>query len=157
MQKSIAEAVLAAKRRLEANGVKKPKEAKVREADGEEDMELDSDDDESKASSGDESEVEKFDDQVFFHRDGRMERRKILMRGQAPAAAIAWQASPQILREKLAENGYPYISISKASFLKNRTNGKNPPVLNGGELEYHFGQYDLDRVSPPLSASGGEC
>ena len=156
MQISIAEAVLAAKRRLEVSGVQKSKEPKVREVDGEEDMELDSED-ESKASSSDESEVEKFDDQVFFHRDGRMERRKVLMRGQAPAAAIAWQASPQILREKLAENGYPYVSISKASFLKNRTNGKNPPVLNGGELEYHFGKYDLDRVSPlscQLFASG---
>jgi hypothetical protein len=150
---AVAQAVLAAKKRLEVV----QKKTKAREVDGEVDMELDSDAEAgSKASSEEdedeeeeEEEEESIEDRIFFHRDGRSERRKVLQRGQAPANAIAWQASRTVLMEKLATNANAYLSIAKARFYEARDTGRRgkTPVLNGGELEAHFGEYDLDRVS----------
>ncbi|KAL8293661.1 hypothetical protein RQP46_000362 [Phenoliferia psychrophenolica] len=153
MSAAVQAAVAAAKKRLQQT----QKKVKAREGEGELDMELDSDDDDNdddddtvakvpeKESSEEESEPEK-PDPVFFHRDGRVERRKGLLKGQAPAAAIAWQASPQVLREKLAANGLPYISISKPTFIAARSSGRHPPVLNGIELENFFEEWELDRT-----------
>ncbi|KAK4700485.1 [histone H3]-lysine4 N-trimethyltransferase SETD1, partial [Phenoliferia sp. Uapishka_3] len=143
MAAAIQAAVAAATKRL----VQTQKKVKAREGEGELDMDLDSDAEVAKDSSESEaSEPEKADD-IFFHRDGRVERRKGLLRGQAPAAAIAWQASPQVLLEKLASNGHPYISIAKPTFVAARSSGSRaPPVLNGNELENFFEEWELDRT-----------
>lgn len=158
MSKAVAAAVLVAKQRLESSKKKKVGKGRAELEGDEMDMEL-SDSDEAgdgKSEEDNESAVEeKIDDQVFFHKNGRMERRKVLQKGRAPAAAIAWQASPQVLRGKLITNGLSYVSISKTTFYAARKFGHsgNPSVLSGGELEHHFRDYDLDRVCPPFDCS----
>lgn len=150
MSKAVAAAVLQAKQRLDSTRKKKGRKGGEEE---EMDMEL-SDSDEvgdGKSEGDNESAVEeKIDDEIFFHSSGRMEKRKVLQKGRAPAAAIAWQASPQVLKEKLITNGFSYVSISKSTFYAARKFGHsgNPQGLSGGELEHHFREYDLDRVCP---------
>lgn len=142
MSKAIEEAAMRAKRSLESRKR------------GEEDMDLD----QSDGSSAAEEEMEREDlsklpeEEKYIHWDGRIERRKVLPKGQAPANAIAWQASKKVLKEKLAQNGRSYVLIEKGRFVKDRE-GKSETmvggkvVLNGGDLERHFGAFDLDRVS----------
>lgn len=87
-------------------------------------------------------------DRLFFHADGRVEPFKGLRRGKAPANAIAWQASRTVLVEKLADNGRPYISISRSVYDQQRMDKKGKaPALKGDDLEAHFADFDIDRVS----------
>lgn len=148
MSEAVAAAVLAAKRRLYHSTADKNPKPKV--DNGEVDMELESDNSRGNSDDDDrdEDKSRKRDDQIFFHRDGRREPRKVLRRGQAPAAAIAWQASPQVLRSKLLDNGKPYLFIHKSKFYDAREFGTT--VLNGGDLEGHFNAYELDRVSSTI-------
>ncbi|KAM0753347.1 hypothetical protein T439DRAFT_379041 [Meredithblackwellia eburnea MCA 4105] len=145
MQAAVQAAVELAKKRLAHK--------KRGDGGGEVDMEIDSEQETASkdmvSDSEDEDKLGKVD-QVFFHGSRRgpqvVDGRRILMRGEAPAAAIAWQASPQVLREKLIANGHPYISISKSSFLDARSAGSRTANLNGQELENFFAEFKLDRT-----------
>ncbi|ORY89323.1 hypothetical protein BCR35DRAFT_300456 [Leucosporidium creatinivorum] len=150
---AVAQAVLAAKKRLEE------KQAKIN---GEEDMELDSDEERAIAADtamvdaaqaptsdlkAEDSDTGDVRDRIFFHADGRTEPFRGLRRGKAPANAIAWQASRTVLLEKLADNGMPYLSISRTTYDQQRTDKKGKaPALKGDDLEAHFADFDIDRT-----------
>lgn len=110
------------------------------------DMDMDSSNDGSS-----ESEVE---EKVFFHggassaRDAPIRYPRNLT-GPPPAAAIAWQASPMILLEKLKANRNAYLTILRATFTADRTGKSSSPAhgLNAGDLARFFNGYELDRVS----------
>lgn len=106
---------------------------------------LKAEDSDLKAEDSDTGDVR---DRIFFHADGRTEPFRGLRRGKAPANAIAWQASRTVLLEKLADNGMPYLSISRTTYDQQRTDKKGKaPALKGDDLEAHFADFDIDRVS----------
>jgi hypothetical protein len=151
MSAAVAAAIKLAKKRV----VDVEKEKAKREDEGD-DMELDSDESHS------DSDAEGKEDKVFFHRGGQGQPDK--PPGSVP---IAWQASPQLLREQLMSNGFPYLSIIKATYYAVRAvhtvNRGRPAMLDGQELEDFFAGYDVAKVrsdsllSPRLLADDVYC
>jgi len=183
MASAIAQAVEAAKKRLQqqqkpstsstasrrGGGGKDAEREKVRSSrkrdkaleDEDVDMEMSAEssasgDENDDDDSEDEEKVDK-KDKIYFHHaqngiggkaGSGITPRGWLPRGQAPAAAIAWQASKKVLEEKLSLNGKKYLMIERAEFQRTRKGQEGKmAVPNGEELEKHFNAFGIDRVS----------
>ncbi|GAA5925607.1 histone methyltransferase SET1 [Sporobolomyces koalae] len=165
MASAIASAVEAAKRRLKQQQDGGPDRTKSRRKRADEleggDVDMNRSGDNSAASDSENEDCADEDDedddgvkvdkkdQIYFHHSGtgRVGSRTILPRGRAPAAAIAWQASKNVLEEKLAANGNKYLFIERAEFQRTRDGqGGRMAVPNGEELERHFASFGIDRT-----------
>ena len=102
--------------------------------------------------SSDESDKE---EKVYFHRDSQRRNHEQQRSGgrafgtvPASGVGVSWQASPVVLREKLAANGHSHIFISKSAYYEDRRArfAGNVPVLNGQELRRHFEEFELEEV-----------
>jgi hypothetical protein len=160
MASAVAQAVQAAKRRLEnlRAGNEQPQRRPKGREDGEADMDMSSEDEGARSGSSSEEEEDK-KDAVFFHAGRDNDRRRAPLRwGAAPVGAIAWQVSKNVLFEKLSANGKPYLSIDKSAYQRHRlAQGGRMAVPNGQDLERHFGDFSIDKVrssaSPPREPS----
>ncbi|KAK4335387.1 Histone-lysine N-methyltransferase, H3 lysine-4 specific [Rhodotorula toruloides] len=148
MASAVAQAVEAAKRRLQnmrANG--QPERRTKGREEGEADMDMSSEDEGARSGSSSEEE-EDAKDAVFFHGGRDSDRRPAPLKwGAAPVGAIAWQVSKKVLFEKLSANGKPYLSIDKSAYQRHRlAQGGRMAVPNGQDLERHFQDFRIDKT-----------
>lgn len=158
MSSAIAQAVEAAKRRLESSharpGIDRTRTKLATSRDGTQ-LDISSgDDDEGGKSGGDTSSEKGSEDESdarnTLHYDyalGKSQIRRVLPPGVAPVGAIAWQVSKKILLEKLRANGHPYLLIERRPFQQDRPTGAGPQAAPSNEdLQRYFGTYGIDRV-----------
>jgi hypothetical protein len=156
MSNAIAQAVEAAKRRLQS-GQARPESredesrSSSRAPGRRDDAKMDvSSDDEGGKSGSDTGSEDEGDARNTLHYDyalGKPQIRRVLPPGVAPVGAIAWQVSKKILLEKLRSNGHPYLLIEKRPFQEDRPTRTGPQAApSNDDLQRYFGKYGIDRV-----------
>ncbi|GAA5875662.1 hypothetical protein JCM3774_002574 [Rhodotorula dairenensis] len=157
MSNAIAQAVEAAKRRLQSSQARPnagPTRTKSSTSGDGTQMDISSDDDDGAKSGGDTSSEkgsgDESDARNTLHYDyalGKSQIRRVLPPGVAPAGAIAWQVSKKILLEKLRANGHPYLLIERRPFQEDRPTRTGPHAAPSNEdLQRYFGKYGIDRT-----------